>query len=171
MDFDTLLATAPPLPPGGFRDTPFNNIRPRTRAEKRAAQDRERLEKDRLRSRRFGHQQYQDPGAVVAPATDPTVASYGDAANRFRRDFAAEEKERKAELHAKKQAELDRRRLQDAEREAARWAEMDARDAAERERLQQLRLDGGKARKNRSALPYDSVRMLYHGTPDGEALR
>lgn len=92
-------------------------------------------------------------------------------AQRFVRDFAAEERERNAAVVSRKHAELERRRRADAEREAARWASMDAADAAEAARLAALRSDGGKARKNKGALPFDIVRMAYHGTADGDDLR
>jgi hypothetical protein len=121
--------------------------------------------------RRYGFNTYADPGTLVAPAADVPCAHFQPAAERFHRDFAAEERERATAATARKQAGLMQRRQAEAEREAARWAAMDAADVAERERLSALRLDGGKARKNRPGLPYDPLRNMYHGTGDGEVLR
>lgn len=170
-----IAAAAPLLPPGGFGtlDAPtvsFVNAPPRSRVERRALADRESMEKQRLRERKGAHFQYADPGGLVVP-DDSRSAHYMDSRARFAVDTATEVRLEKEDRLRRKASELLRRREEGISRDEERWQRMEAEARAEEARVAFLQADGGKARRNRSGMPFDPVTLGYHATHEGEVLR
>lgn len=64
----------------------FNDIVPRTRAERGAMKDKERIENVRLRERTGGYHKYVDSAEVHNP--DPTSSHFVSEQDRFDKDFA-----------------------------------------------------------------------------------
>ena len=85
--------------------------------------------------------------------------------------FAAEERVRLAVARAARAASDARRGAEAAAREASIRARDRAAAEAEVARQAQLRVSGGKARRNRGSLPFDPVTQTYAATAAGAALR
>jgi hypothetical protein len=84
----------------------FRNVEPRTREERFAARDKDKLEKARINARSKGRHQELEPddGNVLSAAKG--TALYLDEAERFKRDAAAEEQQRKQQSIQRKQVVL-----------------------------------------------------------------
>ena len=169
-----LAANAPLLSRGGFGtlDAPsiaFFNAPLRGKAERKALSDREGMEKQRLRERRGEHFQYADPGGLVAP--DCRSGHYMGSKERFTIDTATEIRLEKEDRLRRKATDLLRRRDEGIARDEERWQKMEAEARAAEARVAFFQADGGKARRNRSGMPFDPVTLEYHGTHDGEALK
>jgi hypothetical protein len=70
--------------------------------------DKELIEQARLRDRIGSYHKYVDNALVNAP--DPKTSHFMPEADRFNKDFAAEEKQRREGLHKQRQAQLDSKR-------------------------------------------------------------
>ena len=95
-------------------------------------------------------------------------------ADRFSQaDAATQERAKRLRETERKNAELARRRDLAAGRDEARDAAAAAAEAARYARTLQLQEDGGKARRNRSGVPYDplTTRDREDGGPDGARMR
>jgi hypothetical protein len=174
VTFAGLVAGAPLLPPGGFGtleapSVPFHNLPTRSR-ERQALTDRETLEKSRLRERTGGRFVYADPGHVIAP-DDSSSALYLDSRLRFTTDAVTEARVEKDARIAHRASDLLRRREETMVREEERWKRMEAESRAAELRVASLQTDGGKARRNKSGLPFDPVTLNYHASHDGDLLR
>jgi len=82
----------------------FHNTDPRTREERLAAQSREKLEKNLLKTRRGCFHRYEEPGNPIVPQS--TSAMYSDESNRFKRDVAGEMRQQKVESWKRQQVRL-----------------------------------------------------------------
>lgn len=132
--------------------------------------DREGIEKDRLRERRFGYQQYEEPGPLVRPDARDS-ALYQEETDRFFTDVAAEERYRREEKLAKKNAEYARRREEAMLRDEERWRQMEAESRQFDEKTIRLQSSETAALKNKSGTPYDPVSGGYEASTRGEAYR
>lgn len=102
----------------------FRNVAPRTRAERDAGQDKDSLEKLRLQKRRGG---FYSPNCVPNPVAAVEASSqFATEADRFNRDFARDEYERRVAKKMAEEERLARKRYDVYEREKDRWDTMDA---------------------------------------------
>lgn len=169
---DQLIASAGLKPQGGYGswDRPniaFFNQPAKTREARRHLTDREGIEKDRLRERRFGYHQYEEPGAIVRPDAHDS-ALYQEETDRFFTDVAAEERYRREEKVAKKNAEYARRREEAMLRDEERWRQMEAESRQFDEKTVRLQASETAALKNKSGIPYDPVSGHYEASTRGE---
>lgn len=172
---DQLVAAGGLKPQGGYGgwDRPtiaFFNLPAKTREARRHLMDREGLEKDRLRERRYGFQHYDEPGMMIKPdATDS--AMYQADTDRFFTDVAAEERHRREERLAKKNSEYMRRREEAMQRDEERWRGMEEEAKKFDEKTAQLQASTTASLKNKTGAAFNPVRGDLEAGPRGEALR
>merc|ERR1711988_116846 len=149
----------------------FRNCRPVGREERKAANDKESIEKQRLRERREDYFHFEEPipradGGVSASA--PGTVGWVPESDRFANDVAGQEK---AEQQARRRTEenfWDARRDANVHREEKRWEKM------EQQEQHQMAIDANcaesRSRKNAGSIPYDMITLRYHDTDEGGAL-
>lgn len=71
----------------------FNAVEPRTREERAAYKDKDRVEQLRLRERIGGYFKYVDNALINNPDQSTKATHYIDEKDRFDKDFAAHEKQ------------------------------------------------------------------------------
>lgn len=139
-------------------------IKPQTREQRRALQDRDYLEKLRLANRKEGYQAYQDPGFINHAS--PKSALYVDEHSRFGGDFLREERERVAEERRRKDAFLRARQTKAEER--ALVVEGHMADIAEDERQRMAALQERGNRKNESGANFNLLTHAYNSGEDAQ---
>ena len=173
--FQAMAAGAALLPPGGYGpfDRPahaFNAVPARSRPTRRHVMNREEVERARLRERRFGFQQYAEPGGLAVPDSHG-VAMYAAETDRFKTDAAAEERDAREAAAARRAGGVERRREFNAGMEQKRAAEEEAYARRWGEETAALQADGRGALKNQSGLPVNPVTQAYQPGARGEQLR
>merc|ERR1712195_126237 len=151
------MAAAQGYPPSAFG---FKNVRPVGREERKAANDKESIEKQRLRDRREEYFQFEEPlarnlGGVSA--ANPGTVGWVPEAERFNNDSAGMLKSDQAAERQGQENFYDARRDSNVKREQ-RNAEIEAQCAESR------------SRKNAGSAPFDMLTLQYHDTPAGEQL-
>jgi len=158
----------------------FQNAVPKTRAQRRAAKDKESLEKDRLRNRFGGADarctRTQDfPGPGHSHTTmDPRAQGFITEANRFITggfEICAENKQMRDHEVNHRHSLDDQRREINVARDENRWKKIDELARKEEERWERYRKDGGKARRNKGSVPFHLIRLGYNDTYDGDVQR
>jgi len=156
------------MPPSAFG---FRNCKPLGRDEKKAMNDKESIEKQRLRERREEFFHFEEPndraeGGVSAAG----VGSVGwiPEADRFNTDSAYMEKLEQARRREAEEKFYDARRDASVVREEARWEKMESQEQ------HQMAIDENckesRSRKNAGSIPYDVLTLRYHDTDEGNAL-
>jgi hypothetical protein len=150
----------------------FHNVVPRTRADRRAAVNKESWEKERLQQRKEGFIRV-DPSLSGKAMTEyaPSSQGYMSDADRFHTDVAGEEKNRRDEVLTRQRMVEDRRRMDNAQREEQRWRTMDHQHQREIEKVERDRQEGTKSLRNKSSVPFDPVTLGYNNSAAGEHLR
>jgi len=153
----------------------FRNIKPQSRAERRATKDKVALEKDRLMKRTgLSAKMYREnapPDSMGLTCPEPTAAGFLPDADRFHSDVSGEEyAKRQAQLQRKQEA-YDRVRRERECREEERWKRIEASKEAERLYWEEQRRLGVKSKKNSSCVPYNTISLKYNEGPDGDRLR
>ena len=145
----------------------FHNIKPRTREERQGMRDRESLEKARLRDRRGGYHHFSPfPGISNNEISSSYFISEAD---RFNKDFAAEEKRRREIETQRKQEAIHIHREQILQRDLQRWQIIDSqfkRDEAKLA-LKQFRLSQGT--KANPTPAFNPITLQYDKTSQGDA--
>eukprot|EP00873_Tetraselmis_striata_P024073 jgi/Tetstr1/444337/TSEL_032228.t1 len=101
----------------------FHNAQPRSREEREAGNDKDSFEKLRLQQRTGG---FYSPNCVPNPVAAVQESSqYATEAERFNRDFARDEYERRKAKNLAEEERLARKRYEVYEREKDRWDTMD----------------------------------------------
>jgi hypothetical protein len=173
--FQALSAGAALLPAGGYGpfSAPayaFNAVAPRSRPQRRHVMNREEVERARLRERRFGFQQYAEPGGLSVPDAKDS-AMYAAETDRFKTDAAAEERDAREAAASRRAGTIDRRREFYATLDQKRAAEEEAFARRWVEETSALQVDGRAALKNRSGMPVNPITQQYAAGAQGEALR
>merc|ERR1711924_315924 len=65
----------------------------------------------------------------------------------------------------------DNRRDAAALREETRWNRIEQQSAAEKEKWERYRADGGKARRNKGSVPFDLMTLQYKSGAEGQQLQ
>jgi len=148
----------------------FNSVPARTRASRRHVMNRDEVERSRLRERRFGFQEYAEPGGLIAPDAHDS-ALYVAEQDRFRTDAAAEEKDARDQAFMKRVGEIERRRgfysgltakIKEVEDvEARRWEE----------NTHKLQERPTASLVNKGGLPVNIVTHEYESDSRGEQLK
>lgn len=134
------------------------------------AQDKDTVEKSRLKERTGGFNKYADPGRLIGSA-DPSSAGYMAPSDQFITDAAAEAKLQRQAEAAKRAGYLLHRREAAAARDEARWDAMERAKAEEEERVSRLRERASKSAANRRSMAYDPLTLKYEDSEAGQALK
>jgi hypothetical protein len=148
-----------------------HNVAPRTRQTRRALSDREHIEKERLKARREGFRQYEDPGDFLVPDAAAGGIFQRDKDRFACTDAATVQRQTRDAERLRRDQDLERKRLESIAREAAMQQRNDDEIRREEERQARLRSTGLKARRNAPGMPYDLIAMTYQGGPVAESMR
>jgi hypothetical protein len=86
-------------------------------------------------------------------------------------DIAREEKERRMGSFDHRNVQNEKRREESAVRDETRWQRIDEKARKEEDMWSRYREHGGKARRNKSSVPFNPVHLGYNDGKDGEMLR
>lgn len=149
---------APAGAPAGSPRSPFRNIKPKTREERRAMRDKTALERERIGRRTGPEARLHRANApltsdgLVVPAA--SAAGYLADADRFHTDVSGEEFLRRRAKHEAQQLRLAATRERRVADEEERWQRIQAQKSEEERFWTAERATGEKARKNHSSVPY-----------------
>merc|ERR1711959_220888 len=149
----------------------FRNVKPLGRDEKKAMNDKESIEKQRLRERREEYFHFEEPNARKAGGVSAAgVGTVGwiPEAERFNTDSAHSEKVAQNERRQAEEKFWDARREASVHREEQRWEQME--QAEEHQMSIDENMKEARSRKNAGSIPYDLLTLRYHDTDDGQAL-
>lgn len=133
--------------------------------------DKESIEKQRLRERREEYFHFEEPlsraqGGVGAAG--PGTVGWIPEADRFQTDSAFAEKMNQQAEQQKQEQFWDARRDAGVRREEQRWDKMEKQEQA------QMAIDANcaesRSKKNAGSIPYDMLTLKYHDTAEGGAL-
>lgn len=147
----------------------YHNIKPRTRTEREGMRDREAVEKLRLKERSGGYHQYEEFKGVTRP--DPSSNIYLPEAERFDRDFAAEERRRIEQEQQRRQQALANKREQMISREVQRWQMMEEQERREQARIEEKKAKFQAGMKNNPSAAFNPITLEYDSTEQGSKLK
>lgn len=147
----------------------FNNIEPRTREERAALKDKEKIEDYRLKQRIGGYHKYVDNAQVNLP--DPVSSHFISEAERFDKDFATYDKRKREEEYQKKLEVIERKRVEKFERDLQRWKYMDQEEDREKHRLQYMNEHYLTGKKNKGGAAYNVISLDYDNSQEGQVLK
>eukprot|EP00192_Tetraselmis_astigmatica_P019303 CAMPEP_0117652620 /NCGR_PEP_ID=MMETSP0804-20121206/2727_1 /TAXON_ID=1074897 /ORGANISM="Tetraselmis astigmatica, Strain CCMP880" /LENGTH=207 /DNA_ID=CAMNT_0005458685 /DNA_START=114 /DNA_END=737 /DNA_ORIENTATION=- len=141
----------------------FHNRDPKTREEREAGKN-----KDAMQQRVGGFYVADCLANPVVP--DERSAAYATEAERFDRDFARDEYERRVSAKINEEERLAKKRTEQYLKEQSRWDEIDGSFDAEMTR--QYGCQTRPVHQNNSSLePVNTITQRYAPTPAGQALR
>lgn len=147
----------------------FNNIEPRTREERAALKDKEKIEDYRLKQRIGGYHKYVDNAQIAQP--DPISSHFISEAERFDKDFASHDKKvREAEFQSKLEV-IERKRVEKFERDLQRWKYMDQEEDREKNRLEYMNEHYLTGKKNKGGAAYNVISLDYDNSNEGNMLK
>jgi hypothetical protein len=147
----------------------FRNVAPRSRQDRRNSMDKETLEKSRLAQRREGYHHYEDLGMVTVPT--PDAVGYIDETERFQKDFAHHERDRRQMVYRQQERLISHKKEQATAKEEERWGKIEDQFLEEEALYEKYRKDGKKAKRNAQSVPYNPITLGYHNSLGGEQLR
>jgi len=133
--------------------------------------DKESIEKQRLRERREEYFHFEEPlsraqGGVGAAG--PGTVGWIPEADRFNTDSAMAEKQDQSHRRQAEERFWDARRDAGVVREEQRWEKME--DQEKRQMAIDASQQESRSKKNAGSIPYDMLTLRYHDTTDGTAL-
>ncbi len=147
----------------------FRNVAPRSRQDRRNMMDKETLEKSRLAKRREGFHHYEDLGMVTVPM--PDAVGYIDETERFQKDFAHHERDRRQMVYRQQEQLISRKQEAQSRKEEARWTGIEDSYLKDEAKFEDYRKAGKKAKRNAQSVPYNPITLGYHNSLGGEQLR
>ena len=147
----------------------FNNIEPRTREERAALKDKEKIEDYRLKQRIGGYHKYVDNAQVSQP--DPISSHFISESERFDKDFASYDKKIREMEHQKKLEVIERKRVEKFERDLKRWKYMDDEEGRENQRLEYMNQHYLTGNKNKGGAAYNVISLDYDNSNEGQTLK
>eukprot|EP00344_Euplotes_crassus_P011915 CAMPEP_0196995542 /NCGR_PEP_ID=MMETSP1380-20130617/1623_1 /TAXON_ID=5936 /ORGANISM="Euplotes crassus, Strain CT5" /LENGTH=332 /DNA_ID=CAMNT_0042411217 /DNA_START=21 /DNA_END=1019 /DNA_ORIENTATION=- len=147
----------------------FNNIEPRTREERAALKDKEKIEDYRLKQRVGGYHKYVDNAQVSQP--DPVSSHYLPEADRFDKDFASHDKKAREAEYQKKLEVIERKRVEKFERDLQRWKYMDQEEDREKNRIEYMNEHYQTGKKNKGGAAYNVISLDYDNSAEGQGLK
>ena len=147
----------------------FNNIEPRTREERAALKDKEKIEDYRLKQRIGGYHKYVDNAQISQP--DPISSHFISEAERFDKDFASYDKKVREVEHQKKLETVERKRVEKFERDLQRWKYMDDEENRDKHRLEYMNEHYLTGKKNKGGAAYNVISLEYDHSNEGNRLR
>mmetsp|Transcript_41215 Transcript_41215/g.66841 ORF Transcript_41215/g.66841 Transcript_41215/m.66841 type:complete len:186 (-) Transcript_41215:351-908(-) len=129
---------------------------------------RDDLEKFRLAHRKEGFLRYNTPNDIVKP--DTRSAAYADEPNRFFRDTAQEEKDRRDAQRWRKEDLLELKRIQSIDREEQRWENIAL--GIKRFDEQTLKLQKRDlAKRNANSVQYNPITLKYYNGKEAAKMK
>lgn len=147
----------------------FNNIEPRTREERAALKDKEKIEDYRLKQRIGGYHKYVDNAQISQP--DPISSHFISEAERFDKDFASFDKRVREVEHQKKLEVIERKRVEKFERDLQRWKYMDDEEGRDKQRLEYMNEHYLTGKKNKGGAAYNVISLEYDNSSEGQRLK
>ncbi len=147
----------------------FNNIESRTREERAALKDKEKIEDYRLKQRIGGYHKYVDNAQVSQP--DPVSSHYLSEAERFDKDFATHDKKVREVEYQKKLEVIERKRVEKFERDLNRWKYMDQEEDRDKHRLEYMNEHYLTGKKNKGGAAYNVISLDYDNSNEGNVLK
>ncbi|QDZ24368.1 hypothetical protein HOP50_13g69060 [Chloropicon primus] len=151
-------------------ETSFINHVPKTREEREALRDKDKLEKVRLEDRKGCYYKYDGNSEDNILLPPQNSLAYQDDTERFYRDFAAEEYGRRLEKKFKDDERYAKKRAELSEREVERWNKME-REYVENEAKAEALQDSSAAKRNASSVNYNVITLKYANTHGGQLLK
>ena len=147
----------------------FNNIEPRTREERAALKDKEKIEDYRLKQRIGGYHKYVDNAQISQP--DPISSHFISEAERFDKDFASHDKKVREQEFQSKLEVIERKRVEKFERDLQRWKYMDQEEDREKQRLEYMNEHYLTGKKNKGGAAYNVISLDYDNSNEGGLLK
>jgi hypothetical protein len=147
----------------------FNNIEPRTREERAALKDKEKIEDYRLKQRIGGYHKYVDNAQISQP--DPISSHFISEAERFDKDFASHDKVQREVDHQKKVETIERKRVEKFERDLQRWKYMDEEENRDQHRIEYMNEHYLTGNKNKGGAAYNVISLDYDTSQEGQRLK
>ena len=147
----------------------FNNIKPRSRAEREGLRDREAIEKVRLKERVGGFHRYEEFNGVGA--VEPKSTLHMPESERFASDFAAEDRARREAEYQQRQSYLNAHRQEVIGREVDRWQSMEEEESRKQDYLANMASKWKQGQKNNPSAAYNPITLEYDGTEQGQRLK
>ena len=156
----------------------FNNIRPKSRAERKGMRDKVALERSRLMARSGWaarmHQKNAPETTAGLTSCRPGDEGYLSNSDRFHSDTVGEQAHERQVAHEKKMAANQFRRENTRKRDEERWEKTEMLQHVAEERIQKIREDPNMIpyrgpKKNSSNVAYDITNLQYKQDTNGEA--
>ena len=147
----------------------FNNIEPRTREERAALKDKEKIEDYRLKQRIGGYHKYVDNAQVSQP--DPISSHFMGEAERFDKDFATYDKKIREQQYQQKLEVIERKRVEKFERDLQRWKYMDQEEEREKHKIEYMNEHYQTGKKNKGGAAYNVISLDYDNSKEGSYLK
>eukprot|EP00347_Sterkiella_histriomuscorum_P000657 403374998 len=147
----------------------MNQVEPRTREERAALKDRERIEQLRLRDRIGSYHKYVDNALVNNP--DPTSSHFLPDNDRFNKDFASHDKMIREQQHKAKMEAIEQKRVEKYERDLKRWEFMDEENQRQSQRIQAMNDKYLTGQRNKGGAAYNILSLQYEQTDEGQYLK
>jgi hypothetical protein len=147
----------------------FNNIEPRTREERAALKDKEKIEDYRLKQRIGGYHKYVDNAQISQP--DPISSHFISEAERFDKDFSSHDKKTREMEHQKKLEMTERKRVEKFERDLQRWKYMDDEEGRDQHKLEYMNEHYLTGKKNTGGAAYNVISLEYDTSKEGKRLK
>lgn len=147
----------------------MNNIKPKDRSERISNKNRETIEKAFISDRIGAYNKKSDPLKLNDP--EPSSSLFINEAERFNKDFATNEYERRRELNEKKRLRNEQLKLNLFEKEQKRWEKMDYEYMKELNKAMLNKEKNIVGKKNNPGLAFNPITLDYDKSVQGEILR
>jgi len=147
----------------------MNNIRPKERTERISDNSKETREKAFLSNRIGAYNKKSDPLKLNEP--EPTSSLFINEAERFNKDFAVNEYERRREFNEKKRIRNETLRQNLFDKEQRRWEKMDYDYVKELNKAILNKEKNIVGKKNNPGLAFNLLTLEYDKSIQGEILR
>jgi len=149
----------------GTPNTGFRNVAVPNRNDRKAASDKEGLEKSRLAERKEGFQRWQDPGRVTE--VSETGLGYAPASARYMTGAASELKAQRDAVIDDRERKYHRARLINLQKEEDRWQSVMQKYEKEARREERA-AESSKGSHNHASVAYDTITLEYFPTEQGQ---
>ena len=102
---------------------------------------------------------------------DPTSSHFSDNRDRFTRDFAAVEKERRDQKNKMKKAAVDSKRIQKYERDLKRWEYMEEENDRQQAKIANMKSKYQIGNANKGGAAFNIINLDYENSNEGNYLR
>lgn len=147
----------------------MNNIKPKDRSERISNKNRETIEKAFLSDRIGAYNKKSDPLKLNDP--EPSSSLFINEAERFNKDFATNEYERRRDLNEKKRLRNEQLKMNLFEKEQKRWEKMDYEYMKELNKAMLNKEKNIVGKKNNPGLAFNPITLDYDKSVQGEILR